>query len=538
MKIASSDQMRELDHKTITETGIPGVVLMENAGRETVYLIENYFTDLTGSKVVIICGKGNNGGDGFVIGRHLWNRGCDVVFILLTQLENLQNDAKVNAEAANNIGIPIIEITTSENLKKQRSIIQNADILIDAILGIGLKRKAENLFAETIRLINSSDAFVVSVDIPSGLSTDKSYLIGPAVSADLTVTFGLIKPGLLLYPAASKAGQVVVVDISIPQQNVDSMNIKGDVLSPGHFPAFFSPRFPDSHKGHFGHLLIIAGSQGKTGAAILAANAAARSGTGLVTVAIPEPLNPILETNLTEVMTFPLPGSHKCLHIDHIDPLLEALRGKSAVLIGPGIGTDKSTIECLKVILQKIDVPLIIDADALNILAMTHELWLEKDVPVVITPHPGEFSRLTDISVDKLLNDQLNLTTAFAKSKSCLVVLKTARTLIAAPDGTFLINTTGNPGMATGGSGDILAGMIAGLAAQNIIPEQATAAAVFWHGLAGDITEKYVGQTEMLAGDIIKYMGKARRLMVEHLQDFDSGFTPYPDFEDFLSEND
>ncbi|MCD4653388.1 NAD(P)H-hydrate dehydratase, partial [bacterium] len=525
------DEMREIDRRTIEETGIPGVVLMENAGKETVCAIDDYFPDLHARQVVIFCGKGNNGGDGFVISRHLWNRGCNVIILLLTNLDNLKGDARINAMIARNMSIPVIEIIDLDKLRNMQDAIEKADIVIDALLGTGLKKHAETLFAEAINQINNTDAFIVSVDIPSGLAANSCQIIGPAVSADLTVTYGLPKPALLLYPAATHAGQVIVADISIPQKNIDSLDIHGEILSPHNFPAFFSPRSPDSHKGRFGHLLILAGSPGKTGAAILAAKASARSGAGLVTVAVPETLNPILETNLTEIMTLPLTGPHQHFHPDHLDVLRKALVGKSAVLIGPGIGTNEMTVKCLKMLIQDIDIPLILDADALNIIASTPGPWFKTGVPTVITPHPGEFSRLTKTSMDLLIKNQLVMVTEFAKANLCTVVFKTARTLVAFPDGHYLINTTGNAGMASGGSGDILAGMIAGLTAQNIVPEQATSAVVFWHGLSGDVTAHLKGEEEMLASDTLDFMFMARRLMINNPEHFNGVFTPYANFE-------
>ena len=532
MKVAFSGQMRELDRQAIEEAGIPGIVLMENAGRETVRVLNDYYPDLQEARVIVFAGRGNNGGDGFVIARHLTNRGCEVVVFLMGHLDDLSGDAATNARIATAMAIPILEIESKTQLTAQRDVIQNVDIIVDAMFGTGLKRALKDIFSDAVMVINESNAFVVSVDIPSGLLSDTGSIIGQAVMADLTVTYGLPKPGLLIYPGAYHTGQLVVADISIPRTLVDDMHLSGEILSPVHFPAFFSPRAPDSHKGRYGHLLILAGSPGKTGAAILAARAAARTGTGLVTLAAPSPLNTVYESTLAEIMTFPLPGKSPVFHPDHIEAVRDALIGKSAVLIGPGIGTSPETEEFLRALMASIDVPVILDADALNIIATSHGPWFKPGITRILTPHPGEFSRLTDLEVRAVLDEQLDVITDFAGTNHCIVVLKTARTLIAYPDGRFWINITGNPGLAKGGSGDILAGMIAGLAARGLEPEQAAIAGVFWHGLTGDLASEQLGMHEMLAGDMLEFMAAARYLMASEPGRWNGTTVPYLESEE------
>lgn len=524
MKIADSCQMRKLDQMTIEKTGIPAEVLMENAGRAVYRALADEIENLHLHRIVILCGAGNNGGDGFVIARYL----ADVVpFVLLFEKRsNLKGASRIHADAAFNIGIPIQEIN-EENKQIAEEQIKKADIVIDALFGTGINRPLDGLFSKMVNAVNASNAWVVSVDIPSGLSADSSYLIGPCIHADITVTFGLPKPGLLLYPAAKQIGKLIVADISIPKTNVQKMNLAGEILTPECFPVFYKPIEPDSHKGSQGHLLIIAGSPGKTGAAILAAKAAAHAGTGLVTVAIPGPLNTILENNLIEVMTLPMPGQSQFFTPDHVKTIVEALPGKTAVLAGPGLGTQAETIEFLRLVSQEIHVPFILDADALNCASVDPKPFFQLDRVNILTPHPGEFSRLVKQPVEDILNNQIEIVSQYSQTTGNIIVFKTARTIIAKPDGSYLVNVTGNSGLASGGSGDVLAGLIAGLAARNIEPEQAVAAGVFWHGLTADITAANRGQTEMLAGDLMDYLADARTFSIDNMDAFDGRCIPW-----------
>jgi len=533
MKIAFSGQMKELDRQTIEDVGIPGAVLMENAGRETVSVMDASIDTLEDNRIIVFAGKGNNGGDGFVIARHLYNRGSEVLVFLLGKLSDLDGDAGTHARVADAMQIPVIEVQSKNDLLENRTVIRYADVIVDALFGTGLKRPIEGIFKEAVMLINDSDALVVSVDIPSGLMADTSEEIGPTVTADITVTFGLPKFAQLLYPAALHAGQVIVADISIPSSAVTAMQINGQILCPHHFPAFLMPRSPHAHKGDYGHLLILAGSPGKTGAAILAATAAARAGAGLVTAAVPDPLNTVIESNMIEAMTYPLPGPSPVYHPEHLAAVNDLMIGKSALLIGPGIGTAPETIDFMKQLMADVDIPVIMDADALNIIASSHGPWFNAKCPRVLTPHPGEFSRLTDLDVKSVLGEQLDLVTDYAGVNKSIVVLKTARTLIACPDGAFYINTTGNSGMATGGSGDILSGIISGLIASGMEPGQAVGAGVFWHGLTGDFTAEAAGSREMLAGDMLRYMKRARELILREPFLFNGKTIPYP--EDYIS---
>lgn len=525
--IASTGQMRDLDSTAIRDYGIPGAVLMENAGRETVRIMEICLPALDAGLVTIVAGKGNNGGDGFVTARHLHNRNVPVEVVLLGKLEELKGDARLNADIAARMGIPVTEIREATGLE---DVIWQSDVIVDAIFGTGLTKPAGGLYARAVEAINDSDAFVVSIDIPSGLNADTPAVTGPAVRADLTVTYGLTKPALVLFPSAEYAGQVVVVDISLPRPAVERAGLPGELITPYLFPGVFRERSRNSHKGHFGHLLIVAGSPGKTGAAVLAARAALRGGSGLVTLAACERLNSIFEMKLTEAMTALVPG-HQDQWFDSssLDAVLKLAESKSAVLIGPGIGMLPGTGEFVRSLTAELNIPVVIDADGLNLLAGSPPPWNRHGRPVIATPHPGEMSRLTGMSVRDLLADPVLHGTAFASTHSLTAVFKTARSMVFLPDGRWGVNITGNPGLATGGSGDVLAGLIAGYLAQGHSPAVSATAGVFIHGLAADLAAADIGEPELIPGDLLDYLGPARTTAESQPSLFTGEWVPYPD---------
>jgi ADP-dependent NAD(P)H-hydrate dehydratase / NAD(P)H-hydrate epimerase len=525
MKIATSSQMQKIDQMTIENTGIPGDVLMENAGRGTADILLGVLSDLSG-KFIVACGPGNNGGDGFVISRYLFNHGCDVDIVLVGKQSAVKGSSKIFFEVAKNLGIPVHECDQNNRTAISR-LLNSSDVIVDALFGTGITRPVDGLFKFVVDAINSSDSFVCSVDIPSGLSSDSCVPIGPTVQADITVSFGLPKPALVLYPSAIHAGQIFVSDISIPQANITAMRLPGKILTPDAFPAFLLPRKQDSHKGQHGHLLIIAGSPGKTGAAIMSSQAAARSGAGLITTAVPSPLNSILETRLTEVMTLPLPGDSPCFCAKHVDRLLQEISDKQALLVGPGMGTDPATVKFLADLLPNVKIPLLLDADALNTISFKTKPPWNNNVTPILTPHPGEFSRLSGLAVDAIISDPIQSASDYASRYSCIVVLKSARTIIAFPDGTYSINVTGNPGLASGGSGDILSGLVSGLMAQGISPDQAASAGVFWQGFTADIIAKCQMQQSTIATDLLAWISKARLTIFENPECFSGCMIPF-----------
>ncbi len=539
MFIASSEQMRELDRTAIEEFVIPGIVLMENAGRGTVRCFLEAAEFSSENNILIVCGKGNNGGDGFVVARHLWNAGFTVSVLLLSRLDQLRGDAQINAEIAARLSIPIHEFSKDSDFSSLDVFFSRADVIFDAIFGTGLSKPAGGMYAEIIRNINSSGAYVVSIDIPSGLFADSPTIPGPAVQADMTVTFGLPKLSLLAYPSARLAGQVITADISIPWEAIDRADLPGSLVSPSDFSACLEKLPREAHKGTSGHLLVIAGAPGKTGAAALAGNAALRSGTGLVTIAIPEKLNSILEIKLTEVMTAPVKAqSGQFFSMESLDEVIGLCEKKSAVLLGPGIGTSPETRAFVSAFLEQVDLPIVIDADGLNCLSQIARPWKIKSKTVVLTPHPGEMARLMNQSVQSILADPLSIRTVAAQHNA-MIAFKTARTLIFFPDGRWLLNFTGNPGLASGGTGDVLSGIIAGFLARSIPVVDSVSGGVFLHGLAGDITAAQIGEQEMIAGDIPERLGIAR-ILAENRPDIFSGeHVPYTDFlnsEEFFDE--
>lgn len=513
MRLATAAEMRELDRRTVEEYGIPGIVLMENAGRGLVDEVVRSWGPAAGRKFVIFCGKGNNGGDGLVIARHLHNAEAHVRAFLFS--DEMKGDAGVNLAAARSMGIDMRPV--SGDLAAETSAVRHADIVIDAIFGTGLTSEVGGAYRAVIDMINANAARVVSVDMPSGVDSDRGRIMGSAVHAHMTVTFGLPKRGLYLYPGSQMAGDVRVADISIPAEAVNAAPIKAGLLTAGAVSGLIPKRGPDSHKGTYGHLFILAGSAGKTGAAVMAAQAALRSGVGLVTVGVPESLNDVFEEKLTEAMTVPLPEtSERSLASSGLERILEELEGKTALALGPGISTNADTARLVAELLPRVKVPALIDADGLNILAIDDEPLKKVNVPAVLTPHPGEMGRLLGVLAREVQADRPAAALDLAAEYGMHVVLKGARTLIASPDGEFRINPTGNPGMATAGTGDVLTGIIGSFMAQGLPVMDAAGLGVYLHGLAGDIAAGEKGEAGLIAGDIIDSLPKSLTALSGH----------------------
>lgn len=496
--------MQAIDRCAIEEYGIPGILLMENAGRESVEILKRKFPDLASKKIVIFAGKGNNGGDGFVMARHLLNLGANVWVFLLGKIAELKNDAKTNAGIAQNIGVEVHAIDAG-NFQSFDHRLRHSDLVIDAIFGTGLSKPATGFYAEVFERINSLKKFVVAVDIPSGVDSDSGCLIGPYVQADLTLALALLKRSHATFPSAKVMGEIEVIDIGIPQKAIDSQSLTVEMVEPQDIVSLFPKRSGHSHKGDYGHVLVIAGAKGKGGAAGLTALGALRSGCGLVTLALPDSCQKAVEFNPLEVMTVALPETDNgTLALSAKDAILEHLKGKSAVAVGPGISTDAETVQILQELLPLVKIPLVIDADAVNCLAECGGLATLKKPDVILTPHPKEMSRVSGLSTSEIQENRIESATRFARENGCTLVLKGARTLIAFPDGSVVINPTGNPGMATAGSGDVLTGIIAGLIGQGLKTRSAVIAGVYLHGLAGDIYAREKGtETSLIAGDLL-----------------------------------
>ncbi len=501
MKLVTATEMRQLDRTAIEDYGIPGMVLMENAGRGLVSRMIHAWGPVAGRKYVVFCGKGNNGGDGLVIARHLHNMGAKVCVRLFS--EDMKGDAGVNLKVARKMGLDIKVV--SAGLRQERSAVAHADAVVDAIFGTGLTSEVKKPYSRVIEMINTCSRRVVSVDLPSGVDSDGGRIMGVAVRADMTVTFGLPKRGLYLYPGAQMAGDIHVADIGIPKEVLEAAPAPAGLLTAGSVSGLVPRREQDSHKGTFGHLFVLAGSAGKTGAAVLAAMAALRAGAGLVTVGVPESLNDVFEEKLTEVMTVPLPETEdRTLAPEALGRVLQELKGKTALVVGPGISTNPGTASLMSELLPKVNIPMLIDADGLNILAMDDEPLKRSKAPAVLTPHPGEMGRLLGMLAREVQADRPSAACELARIYMTPVVLKGARTLIAFPSGEFFINPTGNPGMATAGTGDVLSGLVGSFMAQGLSPRDAAVLGVYLHGTAGDIAAAEKGHAGLIAGDIVE----------------------------------
>jgi hydroxyethylthiazole kinase-like uncharacterized protein yjeF len=514
MKVLTSQQMKRIDKHAIEELGIAGPLLMENAGLQITQEILQKLPDITIEKIVIVAGKGNNGGDGFVVARHLFNRGCDPHVLLLAAKNELRGDAALNLRIAEKLGIKIEEILSEKEWAIHRKKLSRATLLVDAVFGTGLTKPARGLYAAAIEGMNESEAYTVAVDIPSGLSSDTFQIIGPCVKADLTVTLAAPKIAHIFPPSEEYVGELKVADISIPPFLFEDERLKLELVEKKALLPYFRRRQRDSHKGTYGHLFVVSGSLGKTGAAVMAGKAALKMGAGLVTVGTPERCVPIVARSIMELMTEPLPETEEgTIASDALGMTLELLKDKDAFLLGPGISTNTSTAEYVSSLLPHIEIPVVLDADALNILAEKPELLKRLHRSAVLTPHPGEFARLLGVSTQEVIARKLDLVPQFAEKYGIHLVLKGYRTLTASPKGDVCINPTGNPGMATAGTGDVLSGMIASMIIQEKEMLEAILAAVYIHGLSGDIGAERIGERALTAGNIITHLPQAIRAM-------------------------
>jgi hydroxyethylthiazole kinase-like uncharacterized protein yjeF len=504
-KIVTGAQMQELDRRTIGEARIPGTVLMERAGAGLATGIEEIFGSPRGKRITILCGKGNNGGDGFVAARLLRRRQAQVRILTLTPVSELSRDAATMyrqfIRAAGKSAVQPYR-STSQALP----LLRESDILIDALLGTGLSSDVTGRYGDAIDNINDAGRPVVAVDLPSGLHADTGAILGRAVRATLTVTFGLPKLGLYQNHGIDLAGSIRIVDIGIPSAYIDAVASRTMLMTPAFVRTSLPARRPSSHKGTFGHAGIIAGSVGKTGAAAMAAQAALRIGAGLVTVAVPSSVNDVLEAKLLEAMTVPMPETKsRTFARSAFDRLTAFIAARTAIAIGPGLSTHPETVELVQALTKQLDRPAVLDADALNALAGRASMLTACKTPPILTPHPGEMARLESDATPQTVNaDRIGTAARFARERGVFIVLKGARTVVARPDGTAAICPTGNPGMATAGTGDVLTGMIVGLLAQGLSPWEAACAATYLHGSAGDLASADKGQAGLIAGDLIE----------------------------------
>lgn len=482
--VVDTPGMRAADRHTIEELGLPSLVLMEQAAAAVTAAVEDRTerTDL----VVVFCGRGNNGGDGLAMARQRHASGGLVEAVLVADPGQLSEDAAVQWELAGRFGVPR-RVLTAEGLPALEELLKGAAVVVDALYGTGLDRALSGLPAQVVELVNTVDGQVVAVDIPSGLSGNSGALLGPAVEADVTVTFGALKWVHVLAPAALCCGEVVLADIGIPQASVEKV-AGGFLLEAQDVAAWLPPRAPDAHKGHFGHLLVVAGRRGRAGAAALAAKAGVRVGAGLVTVATAMDAVSPIQARVPEAMVDPLPtGEDGSARGEGIE---ESLAKATALAVGPGLGLGEGPRRLLHRILKVWSGPLVLDADALTLLAGELECLRGRSAPTVLTPHPGELARLLGITSAQVQEDRPAWARRAAELSGCTVVLKGFHTLVAEAEGLLWVNPTGSPGLATGGAGDVLTGCIGAFLAQGLPGRQAAALGVYIHGRAAELAGK------------------------------------------------
>ncbi len=516
MKLATAREIANIDRRAIREFGIPGPVLMENAASAIASEMERFFDGLDGVKVGILCGKGNNGGDGLALARRLRVRGVPVRVALLASFADLRGEAKLNLAILRKTDV---EVLPKASTRAIAGVVEWSDILVDALLGVGLSSPLTGAYAFSAELMNAAGRPVVSVDIPTGINAETGEVMGTAVRADLTVTMILPKRGLLLHPGAAHTGLVRVADLGVPPEAVEKERIAVGILDRAAVRGALDERRRDAHKGDYGHCLVVAGSLGKAGAAVMAARGALRAGAGLVTVAAPLGMVPLIQQQVFEAMCLPAAESiDGTLGMGAEEELVKASSGMTACAIGPGLSTHPETVTAVRNLVQRIAVPMVVDADGLNALAGSAGIVKRAKAPVVLTPHPGEMGRLLGVSAAEVQRDRIGAAARAARDFGATIVLKGAGTVIATPEGGVLVNTTGNPGMATGGTGDVLTGMIGGLLAQGYGPATATCISVHLHGLAGDLAAAEKGETAMIAGDLIGKIPEAIKSLGESIR--------------------
>ena len=503
MYLVSADEMREMDRRTIDVFGLPGRVLMEVAGRGATRWLLTCFPEALTLKIAVLAGRGNNGGDGFVMARHLHQKGARVTVFLLTGEDRVAGDAAANLALVRGLGIPVVCLPDEQAFTARRRDLNHHQLLIDAILGTGLKSDVSGYYQTVIDFINTADKSVFAVDIPSGLDADTGQPRGTCVRADATATFGYAKTGLVLFPGADLTGDLTVVDIGIPPFIADRVAPSKWLLTESMMADYLTPRPSETHKGRTGHLLVVAGSRGKTGAAKMTATAAMRAGAGLVTLALPAGIHDPIAASLTEVMTLPVGGADQPIFdLTCRDQITAALDGKSCLALGPGLGTDGGTRDLVTALVDMAPCPIVVDADGLNCLAGCLDAVKRQPGRIILTPHPGEMARLTGQTPAEIQQDRIASARRLATKYSLHVVLKGAATVIAHPDGRVFVNPTGNPGMASGGMGDVLTGLIAGFICQGYPLDRAAHLGVYLHGAAADRLAEKQG-TGYLASDVM-----------------------------------
>ncbi len=526
MKILNVEQMTEVDRLSTEKCGIPSLLLMENAGMNLFRALRQTFREhLSAQRILILCGKGNNGGDGLVLARQLVQRGMEPRVVLLGRRQEVKGDAAANLNIFLESGQPVQEVDSLEAWRGIQPEMARADVIVDALLGTGLGKPLRDLYAEAVRSINQNRAFVLAVDIPTGMFSDSLEPSPLSVQADLTVTFTAPKIAHVFNPDQAAMGRVIVAPIGSPEWLMDRPEYYLQLLEPEELSELLTDRPLDTHKGALGKVAVIGGSRGKAGAAALAASAALHAGSGLVTALVPRGAQGLVASFLPDIMTEGLPETDSGgFNREAASPVLEILAHMNAAALGPGLGTHPESFDFVRELVTHSPVPLVLDADALNALAQDpSKIRNDKGQPLVLTPHPGEFGRLIGRRTSELLPDRIRLSRNFARQHGVWLVLKGFRSLIAEPGGQVYVCDRGNPGMATGGMGDVLSGVLlrhlGELDARGWnLPEEVTwpvALGVYLHSAAGDLAEEDLGPESLTASALIEYLGEAARQLRE-----------------------
>lgn len=502
MFILNKEQMQEADRITITEYGVPSIVLMENAALSVVKIISEKFSDI--EDIAILCGKGNNGGDGLAVARHLFNKGYHVKVYLFAKINELKGDAKINLSICQKMGVEIKTVPTEKAFYEIFPELFDFPLIVDGLFGTGLEKPLDGFWATVVETINTLPSVILSIDIPSGLNSSRWEVTGPAIKAHTTVTFGAYKIAHIFPPASNYCGRVHLFDIGIPKELLSNLS-KIYLSNKNLISSFLPPRKMDSHKGNFGHLVIVAGSKEKPGALSMACLGALRSGVGLVTAASVEDSLKVLHQHSYEAMGLLLDQTPEgTIALSSLPKILKFLEDKDCLVLGPGLSTNEETQEFIRRLVLNTSIPLVLDADGLNAFSKDLKILKARSGEKVLTPHPGELSRLLDIPLEEIKKDRLKYAKEAVKMTDSYVVLKGHLTLCACLNDIVWVNPTGNPGMATGGTGDVLSGMVGSFLAQKIDGFRAVPLAVYLHGLAGDLAAKKKGEEALIPRDLIE----------------------------------
>lgn len=517
MKIARVAEMQDLDRRAMEEFGIPPEILMENAGEASYSVVSREF-GVTGKRFTILCGLGNNGGDGFVLARKLHSNGGHVRVLLFGRREELKGPARKNFDIISRMPI---EIESPESVESVKDAFCHSDAIVDAMFGTGLTRAVAGIHEDVIQSINESQTCVFSIDIPSGVNGDTGQVMGVAVRADYTITYGLPKIGNLLYPGNALCGKLYLSHISFPPSLYDTDSIKVEINTPVELPR----REKDTHKGTYGKALFIAGSSSYLGAPYFAALSFLKAGGGLSYLAAPKSISPFLASRGSELVLIPQKEtSAGSIALDNRDDLLAFSRDMDMVVVGPGLSLNDETQELVVELAKKSRTPLLVDGDGLTAIARDIQCIKNREAETILTPHPGEMSRIAGTAVSDVTTNRIEVLRKTARELNSIIVLKSAHSLIGYPDETVFINTSGNPGMATAGSGDVLTGTIAAMNGLGLPIRNAARMGVFIHGLSGDLAARDRGEDGITAQDILDYLPCAVKHVRENLEDISRNF--------------